>query len=149
MQTSKRTLGELTLAEVTLIEVIAGIWVLAAIVILAGIFFVSNPLAYALGEIVGSITSSLMMIHLYRSLEIELDLPEKNAVNHSRLMSALRSVIELGVLAGSFYISRWVLPYTVLAGLFGRKLAALAVPLFEEGKKAFDRRRYKIQEKGE
>lgn len=129
-------------AKISLIEVLAGIWVLAVAAILAGVFVVKNPLAYALGEIVGSITSSLMMIHLYCNLEIELDLPEKKAVNHSRFMSALRSLIELGVLAGSFYISRWVLPYTVLAGLFGRKLAALAVPLIE-------RKRYEIQKKGE
>ncbi len=124
-------------AKKSLIEVIVGIWVLAVIVILAGVFFVSNPLAYALGEIVGSATASLMMFHLYHNLEIELDLPEKKAVNHSRIMSAVRSLIELGVLAGSFYISHWVLPYTVLAGLFGRKLAALAVPLVEELAKKF------------
>lgn len=127
------------IAKKSLIEVIVGIWILAAVVILAGIFFVDNPLAYALGEIVGSVTSSLMMLHLYHNLEIELDLPEKKAVNHSRMMSALRSLIELGVLAGSFYISHWVLPYTVLAGLFGRKLGALAVPFYEE----------KFQKKGE
>ncbi len=122
------------IAKKSLIEVIAGIWILAGIVILAGIFLVSNPLAYALGEVVGSLISSLMMIHLYKNIEIELDLPEKKAVNHSRFMSALRSFIELGVLAGSFYISHLVLPYTVLAGLFGRKLAALAVPFYEERK---------------
>ncbi len=120
------------IAKKSLIEVIAGIWILAGAVILAGVFFVPNPLAYVLGEIVGSLVSSLMMIHLYCNLDIELDLPEKKAVNHSRIMSALRSLIELGALAGSFYISRWVLPYTVLAGLFGRKLAAIAVPFFEE-----------------
>jgi hypothetical protein len=138
------------IAKRTLIEVIVGIWILAAVVILAGVFFVPNPLAYTLGEVVGSLTSSAMMFHLYCNLEIELDLPENKAVNHSRIMSALRSFIELGVLAGSFYISHWVLPYTVLAGLFGRKLAALAIPIYEEKvrDKLFSHGR-KIREKGE
>ena len=35
-----------------------GIWLLAIIVILSGVFVVSNPLAYVLGELVGSLTAS-------------------------------------------------------------------------------------------
>ena len=58
-------------------EVIIGIWILAIVVILGGIFFVPEPLSYALGEIAGSITASGLMVHLYRSIDIELDLPEK------------------------------------------------------------------------
>ena len=121
-------------ARTTLIETIVWIWIIAGIVILAGVFFVTSPLAYTLGEIVGSLTASVMMIQLYSSLDIELDLPEKKAVNHSRIMGVLRSVTEIAVLAASFYFSRWVMPYTVLAGLFGRKFAAVIVPFYEEFK---------------
>lgn len=120
------------IAKRTLIEAIIGIWILAAVVILAGVFFVPNPLAYVLGEVVGSGTASLLMIHMYRSIDIELDLPEKKSVNHSRIMIMIRSLIELGVLFGSFYIANWVLPYTVLAGLFGRKFAPMLVPVMEK-----------------
>lgn len=120
------------IAKRTLIEAIIGIWILAAVVILAGVFFVPNPLAYVLGETVGSGTASLLMIHMYRSIDIELDLPEKKSVNHSRIMIMIRSLIELGVLFGSFYIANWVLPYTVLAGLFGRKFAPMLVPVMEK-----------------
>ena len=110
-------------AKTTLIETIVWIWIIAGIVIFAGVFFVTSPLSYVMGEIAGSLTASLMMIQLYSSLNIELDLPEKKAVNHSRM---------IGVLAASFYFSRWVMPYTVLAGLFGRKFAAVIVPFYEE-----------------
>lgn len=119
-------------ARTTLIETIIWIWIIAGIVILAGVFFVTAPFAYISGEIVGSLTASLMMIQLYSSLDIELDLPEKKAINHSRIMGVMRSVIEIAVLAASFYVSRWVMPYTVLAGLFGRKFAAVIVPFYEE-----------------
>lgn len=119
-------------ARRTLIEVVIGIWILAVLVIAAGVFFVPNPLAYVLGEIAGSATASLLMLHMYHCLDVELDLPKKKAVNHSRLMIVLRSLIEIGVLFGSFYIAKWVLPYTVLAGLFGRKLAPLLVPVLEK-----------------
>ena len=118
-------------AKITLIEVIIGIWMLAVLVILGGVWFVPNPLAYALGEVVGSLTASLMMLHLYHTLSYELDLAQKQATNHARIMISLRTVIEIAVLVGSFYIAEWVLPYTVLAGLFGRKFAPLLVPLME------------------
>lgn len=118
-------------AKISLLEVIIGIWLLAVLVILAGVFFVTNPLSYVLGEVVGSATASLMMLHLYRSLDIELDLPEKKAVNHAKFTSVVRSLIEIAVLAGSFFIAEWVMPYTVLAGLLARKFAAMLVPLME------------------
>lgn len=118
-------------AKITLIEVIIGIWMLAALVILGGVWFVPNPLAYVLGEVVGSLTASLMMLHLYHTLSYELDLAQRQATNHARIMISLRTVIEIAVLVGSFYIAEWVLPYTVLAGLFGRKFAPLLVPLME------------------
>ena len=118
-------------AKISLLEVIIGIWLLAILVIFAGVFFVSNPLSYVLGEVVGSATASLMMLHLYRSLDIELDLPEKKAVNHAKFTSVVRSLIEIAVLTGSFFIAEWVMPYTVLAGLLARKFAAMLVPLME------------------
>ena len=114
-------------AKISLWEVIIGIWILAIVVILGGIFFVPEPLSYALGEIAGSITASGLMVHLYRSIDIELDLPEKKAVSHSRAMGLVRSAIEIGVLVGSFFLSKWVMP-----GLLARKAAALMVPWMEK-----------------
>lgn len=120
------------IARISLLEVIIGIWLLAVIVIFAGVFFVDDPLAYVLGEIVGSVTASAMMLHLYRSIDIELDLPEKKAVAHSRVMGMTRSFIEVAVLFASFLLAEWISPYTVLAGLLARKIAALMVPWMEK-----------------
>ena len=47
-------------------------------------------------------------------------------------MGLVRSTIEIGVLVGSFFLSKWVMPYTVLAGLLARKAAALMVPWMEK-----------------
>lgn len=118
-------------AKISLWEVIIGIWLLAVVVVAAGVWFVPNPLAYVLGEVVGSITASGMMLHLYHSIDIELDLPEKKAASHSRVTGIVRSLIEIAVLFGSFFVARWVLPYTVFAGLLARKAAALMVPCME------------------
>lgn len=134
-------------AKITLIETVIGIWLIAAVVVAGGIFFVPNPLSYTLGEIVGSATASLMMLHLYRNIDMEMDMPRKRAVTHARITSAVRSVLEILVLAGSFFISEWVLPYTVLAGLFGRKFAVLLVPVMERVRTG--REKNSEQQKGE
>lgn len=118
-------------AKRSLIEVIIGIWFLAVVVILAGVFFVPSKIPYVLGEVTGSLVATLMMVHLYHCLDHEMDLNRKNAVNHSRWNGFLRALIEIVVLLGSFYIAEWIMPYTVLAGLFGRKFAPFLVPVME------------------
>ena len=118
-------------AKRSLIEVIIGIWFLAVVVILAGVFFVPSKIPYVLGEVTGSLVATLMMVHLYHCLDHEMDLNRKSAVNHSRWNGFLRALIEIGVLLGSFYIAEWIMPYTVLAGLFGRKFAPFLVPVME------------------
>ncbi len=120
------------IARISLVEVLIGIWLLAIIVILSGVFVVSNPLAYVLGELVGSLTASAMMLHLYHSIDVELDLQEKQAVNHSRVMGMVRSAVEIVVLFAAFFFAEWISPYTVLAGLLARKIAALMVPWMEK-----------------
>ena len=42
-------------AKRSLIEVIIGIWFLAVVVILAGVFFVPSKIPYVLGEVTGSL----------------------------------------------------------------------------------------------
>lgn len=119
-------------AKISFLEVIIGIWAIAVLVVLAGVFFVLNPLAYVLGAVVGSAVSSALMFHLYSCIDHEMDLPRKKAINHSRIMGTVRSLIEIGVLFGSFYVSNVISPYTVFAGLLARKFAALLVPLMEK-----------------
>ena len=90
-------------AKRSLIEVIIGIWFLAVIVILAGVFFVPSKIPYVLGEVTGSLVATLMMVHLYHCLDHEMDLNRKSAVNHSRWNGFLRALIEIVVLLGSLY----------------------------------------------
>lgn len=46
-------------AKRSLIEVIIGIWFLAVVVILAGVFFVPSKIPYVLGEVTGSLVATL------------------------------------------------------------------------------------------
>lgn len=120
-------------ARKTLIRVIVLIWILAAIVTVAGVvIYMIRPfpiLPYVLGEILGSAVSALLMLHRYSTLDVELDMNKKSAANHLKLMASLRTLIALAALMCGFYFSHLFYPVTVFAGLFGQKAAALLYPV--------------------
>lgn len=120
-------------AKKTLIRVIVLIWLIAAAVAVVGtvIFFVSPfpLLPYILGDLLGSTVSTLLMIHRYSTLDVELDMNRKSAVNHSKVMASLRAVAALAALFAAFYLPQWFSPVSVFAGLFATKAAALLYPI--------------------
>ena len=118
------------IAKKTLVRVIIGIWVTAAVVILVGIWFVPNKLACLAGEILGSGIATALMFHLYHCIDVELDIGEIKAPAHSRWNAMLRLAIEIAVVVGCCFIPDYIQPIAMLVGLFGRKIGALLVPLF-------------------
>ena len=89
-------------AKKTLLRVIGLIWALAAVVAAVGVviwlFFPFRLLPYLLGELLGSAVSAALMFHRYSTLDVELDLNRKSAVNHSRVMASLRTLVSLAAL---------------------------------------------------
>ena len=117
-------------AKKTLHQVILGIWIVAVIVMITGVWFVEYPLAYLAGEVVGSGIATGLMYHLYHSIDVELDIGEDKAKAHSKWNALIRLVIEAAAIAGCCFIPEIINPITVLIGLFGRKIGALMVPVF-------------------
>ena len=120
-------------AKKTLLRVIGLIWALAAVVAAVGVviwlFFPFRLLPYLLGELLGSAVSSALMFHRYSTLDVELDLNRKSAVNHSRVMASLRTLVSLAALFLGFYLPQLFSPVTVFTGLFATKAAALLYPV--------------------
>ncbi len=120
-------------ARKTLLRVIALIWALAAVVAIVGVILhvtISISLVpYILGILLGSLVSSLLMWHRYTTIDVEVDMSEKGAVNHSRAMATLRTIICLATLFVAFRFPVWVSPVTVFIGLFATKVAALLYPI--------------------
>lgn len=120
-------------AKRTLIRVIALIWLIAAAVAVVGtilsFLFPFALLPYILGDLLGSTVSMLLMIHRYSTLDVELDMNRKSAVNHSKVMASLRAVAALAALFAAFYLPQWFSPVSVFAGLFATKAAALLYPI--------------------
>lgn len=120
-------------AKKTLVRVIALIWILAAAVTAVGIvislFVPFALLPFLLGELLGSTVSMLLMMHRYSTLDVELDMNRKSAVNHSKVMASLRAVAALAALFLAFYMPHLFSPVSVFAGLFATKAAALLYPI--------------------
>lgn len=131
-------------AKKTLTRVIVLIWILAAIVLAVGIiiYFIKpfTFLPYFLGELLGSAVSSVLMLHRFQTLDVELDMNKKSAANHLKMMASLRALISLGALLFSFYFQQLFSPLTVFAGLFASKAAALLYPVVfrETGKTSLE-----------
>lgn len=120
-------------AKKTLIKVIGLIWILAAVVTVAGIvvclIFPVPFLPVILGELLGSAVSTVCMLHRYSTLDVSLDMERKGAVNYSKIMASIRTLISLGALFLGFYFPQLFSPVTVFAGLFATKAAALLYPI--------------------
>lgn len=129
-------------AKKTLLRVIGLIWALAAVVVVVGVviwlFFPFRLLPYLLGELLGSAVSAALMFHRYSTLDVELDLNRKSAINHSRVMASLRTLVSLAALFLGFYLPQLFSPVTVFIGLFATKAAALLYPVVFRTKSSSD-----------
>ena len=118
------------IAKKTLHRVIIGIWIIAAVVIAVGIWFVPNIPACLAGELIGSGIATALMFHLYHCIDVELDIGEVKAGAHSKWNAMIRLAIEIAAVVGCCFIPEWINPIALLVGLFGRKFGAMMVPLF-------------------
>ncbi len=114
----------------TLIELWVGIVFFALISLLAGIWFVENKLAYALGLPVGALTAVYLAWHMARSIDKMLDRAELGADAGAgmRVSSLLRYGIVVLVLIITALVSEWVNPISVFIGIIGLKVAAYLQP---------------------
>ncbi len=121
-------------AKKTLRRVILLIWGMTLVVIVAGMvarmFFTFSLLAYVLGLLLGSGMSTVLMLHRFSSIDLELDLEEKSATSHSKAMATLRTLLSLAALIVAFRFSHLFMPIMVFVGLFITKMAALLYPVF-------------------
>lgn len=106
-----------------------GIGIYAALVEVVGIFFSEDILFYTLGLLFGVMVAVLLIIHMTKTLDKGLDLPQEQATKYIRKQSFLRLFIMLVAL-----IIGIVIPYfnfiTVILGLLGLKIGALMAPKF-------------------
>ena len=114
----------------TLIELWVGIVFFVLISLLAGIWFVENKIAYAIGVVVGALTAIYLAWHMARSIDKMLDKAETGADPGAgmRLSSLLRYGIVVSVLVITTFLYEWVNPISTFVGILGLKVAAYLQP---------------------
>lgn len=114
----------------TLVELWVGSAFFSMLALLIGIWFVENKVAYALGLLVGMITSMYLAWHMAKSIDKMLEQAKLGADASAgmRVSSLLRYGIVVLVLIVSALVSEWVNPISVFIGVFGLKVAAYLQP---------------------
>ncbi len=113
----------------TLTGLLIGMGVYSVIVEIIGIIFSEDILSYTLGLLVGVVVAVILIIHMKRTLDDALDLPQDDAIRYMRKKTVFRIVMMLVALLGSMLALR-VSFFGVLLGLFSMKMGALIAPFF-------------------
>ncbi len=110
-------------------EILIGlcIWLILALVIL--LVIADNKLAAAAGVAVGGGAAAGLLFHMYRNLDIALDLDERHAQSHARAATLQRYIIMAAVLTLSMLAYEYIHPVGTVLGLFGMKIGAFGQPL--------------------
>lgn len=104
-----------------------GIWTVPILVLLA--VFRGDHLAAVLGTLLGTAAAAVLIFHMYRHLDIALDMDAKHAQSHIQIASFQRVFIMGAVLAVSFMFPIYFDPVGVVLGIFGVKISALMYPV--------------------
>lgn len=118
-------------------EMICGL-VMWCVVILVPLMIVSESrVAVFFGVVVGGLVSVIVVFHMYRHLDIALDMDAKRAKGHMQFAVIQRFIIMAVVLGVSMVYYSWIHPIGVVFGLFGIKITALFYPVYH---KLFEKR---------
>lgn len=126
MRQARRLLKEMMIS--------AAVWtVLTAVVLLV---VSRGNLAMAGGCLLGGAACQLLLWHMFRHLDIALDLDPKRASRHIQVAAMQRMGIMAVTLAVSMYFYQYAHPLGTILTLFGVKISAFVHPFIEKhGKK--------------
>lgn len=102
------------------------IWGAAVMVVLEIVS--QNRAAMAVGVLVGLLTAAGLILHMYRHLDIALDMDSEHAQRHTQFAAMQRFAIMAVVLAVSMTWYRYIHPVGMVFGIFGVKICALMQP---------------------
>lgn len=113
-------------------ELIIGlvIWTIPVALILT--IIATHRLAMIAGVVVGALTAAGLFMHMYRHLDIALDMDARHAQTHTQFAAVQRILIMGVILAISMIYSQYIHPVGVVFGMFGMKISAFIYPLLHK-----------------
>lgn len=112
----------------TLTDLWVGIGLYFLILEVVGLIFTKNRVSYTLGLLAGCATAAFLAWHMYRSIDVALDLGEEDAPKYSGKNCMIRTLVMIAVAIAGIKLSIFSFPAVIL-GIFGLKIAAFTQPL--------------------
>ena len=109
-------------------EMVVGlfVWMIPVLIVLTVI--ATHRLAMIAGVLVGSAAAVGMLWHMYRHLDIALDMDAKHAQSHIQVSTMKRMCMMAVILAVSMIYPHYMHPVGVVCGVYGMKISALLYP---------------------
>jgi hypothetical protein len=141
MQKKKRQERTMSEDKMTFWDLIIGIILFFALFSIVGVALAENKLAFFLGTLFGSIVALGLCTHMYKTLEVTLDMSADKAEKRSYAMTGVRLVIMGAAVLAAIFLSERISLLGVILGILTLKLSALVQPLLHKRvtRKLFDK----------
>lgn len=111
----------------TIIGFLIGIGIYAVLIELVGFFFSEDFFSYTLGLLFGVAVAVFLMIHMAKTLDRALDLPQTQAIKYTRRQSFLRLAVMLAAMVIALMVEQFNF-IAVILGMLGLKMGAFIAP---------------------
>lgn len=111
----------------TIIGFLIGIGIYAVLIELVGFFFSDDLFSYTLGLLFGVAVAIFLIIHMAKTLDRALDLPQEQAVKYTRRQSFLRLAVMLAAMVIALMVEQFNF-IAVILGMLGLKMGAFIAP---------------------
>lgn len=111
----------------TIVGFLIGIGIYAVLIEIVGFFFSENFLSYTLGLLFGVVVAIFLIIHMAKTLDRALDLPQGQAIKYTRRQSFLRLVVMLVAMVIALMVEQLNF-IAVILGMLGLKIGAFIAP---------------------
>ena len=107
-----------------------GVWaaVMSLVLMLVALRLHIFPLAMVSGVLLGTLTSAGLLFHMYKHLDIALDMAPDKAGRYTQVAAVKRMFIMAAVMACSFLFMDYLHPAGTAFGILGMKASALMYP---------------------
>lgn len=103
------------------------VWLIPVLIIL--LIIAHNKIAIALGVLWGGVWAAVLLLHMYRHLDIALDMDPKHAQGHVQFAAIKRMFIMAVVIVVSMTAYRYIHPVGTVFGIYGMKISAYLQPM--------------------
>ena len=103
------------------------VWLIPVLIIL--LIIAHNKVAMTLGVLWGGVWAAVLLLHMYRHLDIALDMDPKHAQGHVQFAAIKRMFIMAVVIVVSMTAYRYIHPVGTVFGIYGMKISAYLQPM--------------------